>query len=35
MYVTPALESVDIEEPENWEIASAPAERLVAFADGK
>jgi CMP-N-acetylneuraminic acid synthetase len=31
MYVTPALESVDIDEPEDWEIASALAERLVAF----
>lgn len=30
MYVTPALESVDIDEPEDWEMASALAERLVA-----
>src|SRR5690606_3045552 len=30
MYVTPALESVDIDEPEDWEMASALAERLIA-----
>lgn len=30
MYVTPALESVDIDEPEDWEMASALAERVVA-----
>lgn len=30
MYVTPALESVDIDEPEDWEMASALGERLVA-----
>jgi CMP-N-acetylneuraminic acid synthetase len=35
MYVTPALESVDIDEPEDWEMASALAERLVAVAGGK
>lgn len=29
MYVTPALESIDIDEPEDWEIASALAERIV------
>jgi CMP-N-acetylneuraminic acid synthetase len=29
MYVTPALESVDIDEPEDWEMASALAERIV------
>ena len=30
MYVTPTLESVDIDEPEDWEMASALALRLVA-----
>ena len=35
MYVTPALESVDIDEPEDWEMASALAERLVAKQGGK
>lgn len=30
MYITPALESVDIDEPEDWEMASALAERIVA-----
>lgn len=29
MYVTPALESVDIDEPEDWEMACALAERIV------
>jgi CMP-N-acetylneuraminic acid synthetase len=29
MFVTPALESVDIDEPEDWEMASALAERIV------
>ena len=29
MYVTPALESVDIDEPDDWEMACALAERLV------
>jgi CMP-N-acetylneuraminic acid synthetase len=30
MYVTPCLESIDIDEPEDWEMASALAERLLA-----
>ena len=30
IYITPALESVDIDEPDDWEIASALAERIVA-----
>jgi CMP-N-acetylneuraminic acid synthetase len=30
MYITPALESVDIDEPEDWVMASALAERIVA-----
>lgn len=30
MYITPALESVDIDEPEDWEMACALAERIVA-----
>jgi CMP-N-acetylneuraminic acid synthetase len=34
MYVTPALESVDIDEPEDWEMASALAERIV-FKENK
>jgi CMP-N-acetylneuraminic acid synthetase len=29
MFITPALESVDIDEPEDWEMASALAERIV------
>jgi len=29
MYITPSLESVDIDEPEDWEMACALAERLV------
>ncbi|NSY35202.1 acylneuraminate cytidylyltransferase family protein [Pseudoalteromonas sp. JC28] len=29
MYLTPALESIDIDEPEDWELASALAERIV------
>jgi CMP-N-acetylneuraminic acid synthetase len=29
MFVTPYLESVDIDEPEDWEMASALAERIV------
>ncbi|MFY8298539.1 cytidylyltransferase domain-containing protein [Pseudoalteromonas sp. SS15] len=29
MYQTPKLESVDIDEPEDWELASALAERIV------
>jgi CMP-N-acetylneuraminic acid synthetase len=29
MYVTPSLESVDIDEPDDWEMASALAERIV------
>jgi CMP-N-acetylneuraminic acid synthetase len=29
MFVTPALESIDIDEPEDWEMASALAERIV------
>jgi CMP-N-acetylneuraminic acid synthetase len=29
MFVTPALESVDIDEPADWEMASALAERIV------
>jgi CMP-N-acetylneuraminic acid synthetase len=29
MFVTPALESVDIDEPEDWEMASALAEKIV------
>lgn len=30
MYITPALESIDIDEPDDWEMASALAERIVA-----
>ncbi len=30
MFITPALESIDIDEPEDWEIAAALAERIVA-----
>lgn len=29
MYITPALESIDIDEPDDWEMASALAERIV------
>lgn len=29
MYITPALESIDIDEPDDWEMASALAERMV------
>ena len=29
MYITPVLQSIDIDEPEDWELASALAERLV------
>jgi CMP-N-acetylneuraminic acid synthetase len=29
MFITPALESVDIDEPEDWEMASALAERII------
>ncbi len=29
MYITPALESIDIDEPEDWELASALAEGIV------
>lgn len=29
MYITPPLESIDIDEPEDWEMACALAERLV------
>lgn len=29
MYITPALESVDIDEPEDWDLACALAERIV------
>jgi CMP-N-acetylneuraminic acid synthetase len=35
IYVTPALESADIDELEGWEMASALAEHLVAIAVGK
>lgn len=35
MYVTPSLESVDIDEPEDWEMASALAERIVAVKGEK
>ena len=29
MFITPALESVDIDDPEDWEMASALAERMI------
>ena len=28
-YITPPLESIDIDDPEDWELASALAERIV------
>lgn len=34
-YVTPALESVDIDEPEDWEMASALAERVNLIKENK